>query len=251
MGRDKPDHVIVTQRGQDDGLVRRLMALIHEKGLKVGDQLPNIRLLATMLDVKPTTVRDALLQAQTLGLVRILPRSGAYIQSLSYTPMDEPTAPRPEPVVATTEHNLFHLLDARRVVEIELVGRAAERRVLEELLPVREALEAMARIPETELRNDYVEADIRFHAEIARLGGNSVLLAFLKDLLGLLRPHLAQIPWSRERRQTTDAMHAEVYSALVSGDAARARAVMGEHLGFAYENLLREVQSVPTAPPRR
>jgi len=242
--------MIVSERGGNDSVVRRLLDLIHEQGLKVGDQLPNIRQLAATLQIKPTAVRDALLQAQTLGLVRILPRSGAYIQSLTYAPMVEALANTIEPALIQTDHNLFHLLDARRLLEIELVGRAAERRVLEELLPVREALEAMARIPDTELRNDYIEADVRFHTEIARLAGNSVLLTILQALLGLLKPHLAQIPWSRERRQRTDASHAEIYSALVAADAPKARAAMTEHLGLAYENLLREVQSLPGAASR-
>ncbi len=246
MPGKKPSHTVVANRGDDTSVVRRLLDLIHEQGLKVGDQLPNIRVLATTLGIKPTAVRDALLQAQTMGLVRILPRSGAYVQSLTYGPLVESLAVTIEPALIQADHNLFHILDARRFLEIELVGRAAERRSLEELLPVRQALEAMVRIPDTELRGDFVEADIRFHTEIARLAGNSVLLTIQQALLGLLQPHLAQLSWSRERRQRTDNSHAEIYSALVAGDPKKARAAMAEHLSLAYENLLREVQSLPS-----
>ena len=102
--------------------------------------------------------------------------------------------------LAREDRNLFHLLDARRLVEIELAGRAAERRQLEDLLPVRRALEAMAEMPQTERRADYVEQDIRFHVEIARLAGNSVLLTIQQSLLEMLRPHLIQLPWTPERQ---------------------------------------------------
>lgn len=225
--------------------VRRLLEMVRARGLKEGDQLPNIRQLSATLQVKPTVVRDALLQAQVMGLVRVLPRSGAYIQSLNYAPLVDALSGTIEPALMQADHNLFHLLDARRVLEIELVGRAAERRRLEELLPLRQALEAMTRIPETQQRGDYVEADIRFHTEIARLAGNAVLLTFQQALLALLRPHLAQLPWSPQRRSRTDRSHAAIYTAMVDGDADAARSAMREHLNMAYESLLREVQSLP------
>ncbi len=225
--------------------VRRLLELVRAQGLKEGDRLPNIRQLATTLKVKPTVVRDALLQAQVMGLVRVVPRSGAFIRSLNYAPLVDVLSGTIEPALMQADHNLFHLLDARRVLEIELVGRAAERRRLEELLPLRQALETMTRIPETHQRRDYVEADIRFHTEIARLAGNAVLLTFQQALLGLLGPYLAQLPWSPERRSRTDRSHAAIYSALVAGDADAARSAMREHLTMAYESLLHEVKSLP------
>lgn len=231
--------------GDSGNTVRRLLELVRAQGLKEGERLPNIRKLAVTLQVKPTVVRDALLQAQVMGLVRVVPRSGAFIRSLNYAPLVDVLSGTIEPALMQADHNLFHLLDARRVLEIELVGRAAERRRLEELLPLRQALEAMTHIPETHQRRDYVESDIRFHTEIARLAGNAVLLTFQQALLGLLRPHLAQLPWSAERRSRTDRSHAAIYSALVAGDADAARSAMRQHLTMAYESLLHEVKSPP------
>lgn len=245
MSRTNPLREALPGRGEGGTVTRRLLELIQKRGLKVGDRLPNIRELAATLGVNTTAVRDALLQAQTMGLVRVLPRSGAYIQSLNYAPLVEALASTIEPALIQADHNLFHLLDARRVLEIELAGRAAASRKLEELLPVRQALEAMARIPEAERRGDYVEADIRFHIEIARLAGNSVLLTIQQALLGLLKSYLAQLPWSPQRRRLTDRSHAGIYSALVDGDPDRARAAMAEHLGMAYQSLLKELQSLP------
>src|SRR5579872_1651915 len=144
--------------GAPRAVLRRLLGLIKDKQLAVGERLPNIRELAARLEVKPTLVRDALLQAQTMGVVRILPRSGAFIQQLTYEPLVEILASTLEPAFLQADHNLLHLLDARRLLEIELAGRAAERRRIEDLLPVRRALEDMARLPETERRMDYVEA---------------------------------------------------------------------------------------------
>ncbi len=171
--------------------VQRLLELIGGLNLKVGDRLPNIRVLAQHMSVKPTEARDALLQAQVMGLVKILPRSGAYVQSLTYATLVDAVATTLGPALLPQDHNLLQLLDARRFIEVELAGRAAKHRRLEDLLPVREALEAMADIPQTRRRLDYVQADIAFHTEIARLAGNSLLLTFQQATLQLLEPHLS------------------------------------------------------------
>jgi GntR family transcriptional repressor for pyruvate dehydrogenase complex len=224
-------------------VVRAILDLVQDRGLQPGDKLPPIREMAGALGLKATVVRDALLQARAMGHVRILARAGAFLQA-SITQADD-LGGRLETALTRDSQNLFHLLDARRLIEIELAGRAAERRRLEELLPVRQALEAMANIPETERRGDYVEQDIRFHVEIARLAGNAVLQTMQQTLLEMLRPHLLQLPWTPERQERTDRSHAAIYAALVAGDAAKARAEMCEHLSMAYNSLLHDVQTPP------
>ena len=220
----------------------------------MGDQLPSIRELAERLEVKPTAVRDSLLRAGRIGLVRVLPRAGDFLRSSLLGPGKRvPTAPEALasaflPGSPQESPNLFHLLDARRLVEVELAGRAAEHRRLEDLLPVRDALEAMAGIPIDERhRSDYVSHDIRFHVEISRLAGNAVLGNFQQALLEMLRPHLLALPWDAERQKRTDCSHAAIYAALVAGDPAAARAEMLEHLSMAYNSLLHDIQAPPPA----
>lgn len=229
----------------DNGaVIPAILDLILQRGLTVGDRLPPIRELAASLGIKPTVVRDALLRAQTIGLVRILPRAGVFLQSLTYAPLVDALAGTLKPALLQKDHNLFYVLDARRLLEIELAGRAALRRRLEDLLPVRQALEAMAAIPEAKRRADYVEHDIRFHGEIARLAGNSVLFTIQQALLELLRPYLLQLPWTPRRRIQTDRSHGAIYATLVAGDGEKARAAMSEHLSLAYNSLLRDLQDL-------
>ena len=232
-------------------VVGRLLDWTRREGFASGAKLPNIRRLAEILGASPSEVRDALLQAQTMGRVRILPRSGAYVQSPTYETLVGALGSTVEAALAQADPNLFHLLDARRLLEVELAGRAAAARRLEGLLPVRRALEAMASVPEGGRRGDYVEADILFHAEIARLADNAVLATIHRALLGGLRPYLVQLPWPPGRRQLTDASHARLYAALVAGDAEEARSAMAAHLDLAYRSLLREIESVPAGPETR
>lgn len=252
-----------------------IWGVVQDRGLQAGDQLPSIRELADRLEVKQTAVRDAFIKAESQGLIKILPRAGAFLRagptttspivpstttthSVPYTPTGETASNRPTPpnesavpftvesTLQQVEHNLFHLLDARRLVEIELAGRAAERRRLEDLLPIRLALDSMLQIPADATRPEYVDQDIRFHVEIARLAGNLVLFTMHKTLMELLRPHLDHVPRNLERRSMTDRSHVAIYEALVQGNAEKVRTEMREHLSLAYDSLLQDVQAAPT-----
>jgi len=234
-----------------DSVLEAVWELVRTCGLTAGDRLPSIRELAERFAVKPSLVRDAVLKAESLGLVRVLPRAGIFLRASGPGGRAESAeglfATALRPALLSDEHNVLHLLDARRLVEIELVGRAAVNRRLEDLLPIRQALDAMLGCPQEGARAEYVRVDVRFHIEIARLGGNQVLLAVQRSLLELLVPYLNQLPDSKQRRGPTDSSHIAVYEALVAGDADRARREMHAHLSLAYDNLLYDIQQPPSA----
>lgn len=230
-----------------------IWSVAAERGLHVGDQLPSIRELAERLEVKQTIIRDALLKAESMGLVTVRPRAGAFLRASASTSgsvprtLDGALSESLHSSLTHDEHNLFHLLDARRLIEIELVGRSAERRRIEDLLPVRRALDGMLHLSPAASRAEYVDFDIRFHVEIARLAGNRALFAVQQTLMELLRGCLNEVPRSLERQATTDRSHLAIYEALVSGDVEKARTFMRDHLSLAYDGLLRDIQEVPIA----
>jgi GntR family transcriptional repressor for pyruvate dehydrogenase complex len=245
-------HAVPADGTGADSVLDAVWELVRTRGLTAGDRLPSIRELAERFAVKPSLVRDAVLKAESLGLVRVLPRAGVFLLATSPGARAGPAAEglfatALRPALLSDDHNVLHLLDARRLVEIELVGRAAANRRLEDLLPIRQALDAMLQFPQESARPEYVRFDVRFHVEIARLAGNQVLLAVLRSLLELLVPYLNQLPESKQRRASTDHSHIAIYEALVAGDADRARTEMNAHLSLAYDSLLHDIQQSPSA----
>lgn len=237
-----------------DRVLEAVWELVRTRGLTSGDRLPSIRELAERFAVKPSLVRDAVLKAESRGMVRVLPRAGVFLRTRGPGTRAEaadegPFAAALRPALWSDDHNVLHLLDARRLVEIELVGRAAANRRLEDLLPIRQALDAMLQGPPEGARAEYVRCDVRFHVEIARLGGNRVLLAVQRSLLELLVPCLNRLPESKQRRSSTDRSHIAIYEALVAGDADTARKEMRAHLSLAYDSLLHGLQQPPSAGP--
>src|SRR5262249_13489130 len=117
-------------RPHNDQAIGRLIEYISSRKLEEGHRLPSIKELAEELQVAPHAVRDALLQAQTMGLVRVQPRSGSYVQAVNFAPLVEVFSRSLPRALTEEDRNLFDLLEARRLIEVELAGMAAARRRL-------------------------------------------------------------------------------------------------------------------------
>jgi GntR family transcriptional regulator, transcriptional repressor for pyruvate dehydrogenase complex len=228
-------------RDRDRDIVSDLVDYVRRQRYVRGDRLPSIRQLAGALGMGRNAVRDGVLQAQAMGLVKIEPRLGVFVQDPDAGPAAEAPARVLEQALAGETHNVFHLIDARLLVELELVGKAARAGHSEELLPLRQALEAV--LADREDRSAFIEADEAFHLEIARLAGNPVLLSILRTLLGLLRPIKEGVLLSAENRQLTDAEHVELYRSLLEGNPEQAQAVMREHLAQGRTLLLEHLRT--------
>ena len=230
-------------------LVDQLGRFIAEQSLKPGDRLPSIRDLADRFGVKAGLVRDALLDAQGRGLVKVLPRAGAFVEapvaSLQRSTSAERLGQRLRELLAAENQNLFHLLDARETLELSLIAQAARKREIEDLFSLRDILEQMAAIPPKQRGDDYVRLDIDFHLEIARLSGNAVMAAMLCAVMEELAPHLKELRWSAKRHSDTHKSHAQIYSALVAGDASQAQDEIRNHFRHAYQSLLDRVRQPP------
>ena len=227
-------------------VVRRLGDLIADRKLGPGDRLPPIRELAAQFGVKAGAVRDALLTAQAKGLVKVLPRVGAIVQSEGEAQATESVAANLfGEVVEQPDQNLFHILETREALELTMVTRATQRRELSELFRLRQILTDMADIPLEAESAEFTELDVEFHLEIGRLSGNSVMTSLLRILLLGVRPHLNRIRWSDNRRDETNESHARIYSALAAGNVEQAQSEMRDHIRTAYNSLLDELRLPP------
>jgi DNA-binding FadR family transcriptional regulator len=229
-------------------VVNRIAAIMQSKSLNVGDRLPSIRQLASIMDVSTSVIRDALVRAQAMGVIRLFPRSGAYVQSNNIAPVIDTLTTTLSSSLRLHDQNIIYLLDARRVLEIESVTLAAQRRHIEDLIPVQRALDAMNQIDDPDKLPEYVQADIDFHLGIAKAAGNPVLSIVLDGLFECIEPFLRSSflgsPWNHERRTRSMLSHREIYRAIVEQDVASARSAIDEHLRLAREKLMDNVHQI-------
>jgi DNA-binding FadR family transcriptional regulator len=223
-------------------VVRQLVELIQKERLTTGDRLAPIRELATRFGVGANVVRDGLMQAQAMGLVQIQPRSGVVVQSVDFGPMVDVLRETLETALTREDHNLFHLAEARRLIEMDAAPKAAARCRAEDLLPVSQALQAMDRAGGD--LQPLIDGDDAFHLGIAAISGNQVYVTILRALLAILKPLREVLVPTAESRTRTRTQHQAIYRALLAGDPAAAREAMGLHLDMPRTYLLDQIESV-------
>lgn len=238
-GANAPLNLTVNSSSNAAETAQLILSRITSGDYKDGERLPAERVLADELRTSRTTIREALTVLEILGLVEIMPGSGAYVRSDRAAIFSDTL----QWTLLLSDSSYPDLLRIRETLEILAVQQAAENlidaaRPLRTLRHLRDCLE----LQEEHLANEdfaaFVTADAAFHIEISELAKNSTL----SNLLSTLR-RMLQI-WVENHVSTVSAMevayeeHVEIYRALSSSDPLSAVEVMTSHMDSASTRLV-------------
>ena len=123
--------------------------------------------------------------------------------------------------------NFQQVIEARSVIEVALVGWAAERATDEEVDAIGRLLAELE-----ELQDDmaaYVDADVRFHLAIADAAHNGMLANVLRIFQRVLRVSMETTYAESGSAEDSMALHREIDRAIRARDAETARLVMADH----------------------
>jgi len=203
--------------------------------------LPTERELCKDMGVSRTVIREAIKFLESRGLVRIERGRGTVVQEPHAGPLTETF----KLLLRRRGDVLKDLVEVRKILEVGIAGLAAERRSESHLRGMERALETMRQKPSAP--EGYVDADVAFHAEIARASQNPVVLVLLEPLADLLRESRL-ITFSGPRMvKLRTRQHEQIYKRIRAGDAEGAREAMSRHLTDTERDLLRR----QTPAPRR
>jgi len=169
-------------------------------------------------------VREALNLLEARGLISIEHGRGAVVSGGSTHAVRDTLGV----LLRVRPKALWELLEIREILEVEIAGLAAERTEEDDVREMRGQLDRMETLigaPE-----GYVDADVEFHALLARSTRNEVLLAMLEPVVELLRASRqvsASRPGSALRALRE---HEEILGSVEAGDAEEAREGMRVHL---------------------
>lgn len=206
-----------------DAVVEQIKAHIVDGTWRPGDRLPPEHELAERFGAGRPAVREALKALSLLGLIRRT-QHGTFVSEEDDALMAEPLSY----LIRLRRTNFAQLFEARRLIEVEVAGLAAERARPDDVAAIEVEVERMMASDVTP--EAYTAANVAFHLAVAAAAHNPVLLQMLKALRRLLReaqeigvqlPHL--------RRSSAEA-HRAVLDAIVRRDPAGARAAMLDHL---------------------
>lgn len=162
--------------------------------------------LAERWEVSRLPIREALISLENEGLVRMVPRRGAFIAALNG-----------QEII-----NHYHVYGLISAFATEL---AAPRLTEDDLAELSDLNDRLAR---TDDDADLESLNFRFHQVIGRSTGSDRVRAVLRTL-GRSMPG-NQFTLISDWRDTAHKDHVEIYEALRQGDAAAASRAMLEHL---------------------
>jgi GntR family transcriptional repressor for pyruvate dehydrogenase complex len=198
--------------------------MVVSGGLSPGERLPPERELVGRLGVSRTVVREALNLLEARGLISIEHGRGAVVSGDSTHAVRDTLGL----LLRVRPKALWELLEIREILEVEVAGLAAERAGEGDVREMRDQLDRMETL--IEAPEGYVDADVEFHALLARSTRNEVLLTMLDPVVELLRASRevsASRPGSARRALRE---HEEILRCVEAGDAEGTREWMRVHL---------------------
>jgi GntR family transcriptional repressor for pyruvate dehydrogenase complex len=215
-------------------LVESLGDRIRDGQLTPGDKLPTEAAFMTEFGVSRTVVREAISKLQASGLVETRHGVGTFVVGLG-----DASAFRIAPEQLATLRDVVSMLELRIGVETEAAGLAAQRRTAENLIALRDALDAFTQAVEG--GRDSVVADFQFHQEIMRSTQNPHFTNLMATLGTQCIPRARldpSLPPDQERLaylRRVNNEHVSILESIESQDVEAARAAMRTHLANSRE----------------
>ncbi len=200
--------------------------------LRVGDQLPPERALASQMQISRPTVREALKVLAESGALEVRPgpTGGTFVLS-EFVPR--------EVVHRRSElrlHEVAGVLEARRMLEPQVAQLAAvhagpaDYEVMERTIAQQVRIAAAGDTAVVTHEDRFLALDQQFHLAIARATGNSTIVGLMRTLLRRLDIARDMALHEPPTVDWTLNIHQQTVDAIRSGDMARIDAVMSEHV---------------------
>ncbi|WP_439133302.1 FadR/GntR family transcriptional regulator [Pseudomaricurvus sp.] len=206
-------------------IANQIEALITSGQLESGERLPSERDLAQRFEVSRPTIREAMIALEIGGLVEIRTGSGIYVRDQV---VDRPGLRDEGP-------GPFEILEARRLLESEIVTLAAARITSAQMDELEQALELMEQ--EDQKGSISEEADQRFHCILAEASQNSALASMVSWLWDLRnRSEISALFHERVREEGVHPSakeHRAIFEALQNRDPLAAQQAMRSHINQA------------------
>lgn len=195
---------------------------VAEAGLGAGDRLPPERELAVQLGVSRATLSQALVALEVVGVVAVRHGDGTVLTGA------QPAAAPVLSAIRAHADRLPEVIDARDALETKIARLAAERRTEDDLVAIRDALDAMA--ADIDAGGRGVEGDELFHGAVTRAAHSRLLAEMMATIGELIRESRIESLSQPERPRNSLAGHRAVADAIAAGDADAAARAMHEHI---------------------
>ncbi|MCL1949043.1 MAG: FadR family transcriptional regulator [Turicibacter sp.] len=222
----------INQGKVSDKVFEQLKMAIISNELKSGEKIPSEQKLGEMFGVSRVTIRTALKQLSTIGLVEIKNGEGTFVCEPNVSNILTPLMGE----LSYSNMDMKQLMEFRQGIEMQACRFAAMRRTPEELEEMQAILEEMAKCRKSNDIEAYTLADMNFHFCIVKMSKNLLLqkvMSILQDFM-LAYGKNANVNLGIELGYEK---HWELYDLIKSGLSERAERLMYQKLQEVMEVL--------------
>ncbi|WP_010115088.1 transcriptional regulator LldR [Acinetobacter sp. P8-3-8] len=224
-----------------DKVVQNLRMLIEEKNMQVGERLPAERKLCEQLGVSRSSLREAISQLTSMGMLVSKVGAGTFLQQL---PVNWSQYQIVEPLSNLIDEDpayRFDVQEARTILEGGSAWYAAKRATKEDIEKIRYYYDQITYFQSLGDDDQASKADAKFHLSIAEASHNLVLIQMMRGLFDLLQFNVVlgrRKVYSEARRfdQLHD-QHFQVMDAIERHDPDAARDAVCGHIEFVVQQV--------------
>lgn len=172
------NHFIKIERSSlVDKVEAKLVELLQNRQLRIGDSIPKEMELAETIGVSRTVIREALLRLRMMGLIESRKKKGAVITSPDlFGNLNKSMNPH-----LLSEDTLREVFEIRLVLEIGMADLLFHRMTKDDISDLRKIVETE---PQTTVNHIFhIQHEIDFHSKLYEITGNQTLKKFQKMLL--------------------------------------------------------------------
>jgi GntR family transcriptional repressor for pyruvate dehydrogenase complex len=220
-----------------ESIVEQIIRQIQAGRLKPGDKLPSERQLIEMLNVGRSSIREALQGLAAIGVVESRAGQGSFISQNVHLLM--PDIENPALPASLQREMRLKLIEARRMVEVDIVKLAAQRATAEGVARLREINEQYHVAIQRHLFAQATKINYDFHMALAQMAQNPFVAPMIDHLLRTVPFSLRESEFTLSNGIKVDEIvaleieiHQRIVNAVADGDSEAAQEAMLAHMRF-------------------
>lgn len=212
-------------------IVNQILKHVETGKLKVGDQLPSERELCKMFGVGRSSVREAIRALVVMGNLEVIQGKGTFLCK-SVNTEEQPSLLES----ALDAMPVFDLMEARQLLEVNVVRLASERVDKMDIRRMHSAITKMAECGDN-IRAFY-EADLEFHNVLAESTGNLVISEMMKVIIKMVHSHSFNfMAITADTKEMTISSARQIVQLVARGEGEKAAGVMLDYLQVVNDKL--------------
>lgn len=209
-----------------DMVTDELLAMIRNE-YPTGSRIPTEDKLCKMFSVSRVTIREAVTNLKSKGILEVRQGDGTYVKSLSPLSVVEPLVS----LLSLKNVEIEKIYDVRILIEVKAAGICAEIGLSDEDTDrIVHLMDEMNQMAIDKKIYEYNKLDLEFHKTIVRCSGNEILYTINELLLDLTEETIQKTCNRLEHLVDSLVYHNKIFQAIKDGDKERAEKAMREHI---------------------